>query len=70
MPVLAEMLTDESGAVTIDWVSLTAGVLLAGMATIFTIYGNGVDALVVEMSDHVNAFVAGGEADDPQGTNR
>lgn len=70
MSVLAEMLADESGAITIDWVSLTAGVLLAGMATIFTIYGNGVGALVAEMSEHVNAFVEDGEAGDPQGANR
>lgn len=43
-----EFIQDEAGAATIDWVTLTMGVLLAGIVAIYSIYGGGVSALVDE----------------------
>lgn len=55
MRVLIDFLRDDSGAVTIDWVTLTAGVLVAGLVAIFVIYGGGVSALVSETNERANA---------------
>ena len=38
----AEFLRDESGAITIDWVALTAGILLLGIVLVYAIFNNGV----------------------------
>lgn len=45
---------DDSGAVTIDWVGLTAGILLAGMVAIFAIYGNGVTVLTANVNTNMS----------------
>ena len=37
---------NEAGAVTIDWVALTAGILLLAIALVYGIFNNGVDPLV------------------------
>lgn len=37
-------LRDESGAVTIDFVSLVAGIALLGMAAVYSIFTNGVQS--------------------------
>lgn len=42
MTVFAKFLRDESGAVTIDWVALTAGILLLGIVLVYAIFNNGV----------------------------
>ena len=39
-------LSDDAGAVTIDWVALTAGVLLLAILVVYAIFNNGVDTLV------------------------
>ena len=41
---------DESGALTIDWVALSAGILLAGLVAVFAIYLNGASPAVVDMN--------------------
>lgn len=46
MSRLQSFLANEDGAITIDWVSLTAGVLIAGMITLYAIFNNGVGPLV------------------------
>ena len=38
-------LRDESGAVTIDWVALTAGVLLLAIVVVYAIFDQGVTTL-------------------------
>lgn len=43
---LRGLVRDESGAVTVDWVALTAGILLLGIAVVFAIFSEGVDPLV------------------------
>jgi len=37
---------DESGAVTVDWVALTAGSLLLGTMVVFSVFDEGVAAVV------------------------
>lgn len=43
---MIKFLGDDLGAVTIDWVAITAGVLMLGLVAIFAIYNNGVSTLV------------------------
>lgn len=43
---MIKFLGDDLGAVTIDWVAITAGVLMLGLVAIFAIYNNGVSPLV------------------------
>ena len=49
---------DERAAVTVDWVALTAGVLLLGLMVIYAIFNNGVSSVVTSIDDTVaNNFV-------------
>lgn len=45
MTAINKFIRDEAGAVTIDWVALTAGILLLGIALIYGIFNEGVDPL-------------------------
>ncbi|MEM9145457.1 MAG: pilus assembly protein [Pseudomonadota bacterium] len=42
MTIFTQFIRDEDGAVTIDWVALTAGILLLGIATVYFLFENGV----------------------------
>ncbi|MDH3666257.1 MAG: hypothetical protein OEN23_04930 [Paracoccaceae bacterium] len=44
--MFANFLRDDAGAVTIDWVALTAGILLLGIMVIYAIFNGGVSSLV------------------------
>jgi hypothetical protein len=46
----AKFLIDDAGAVTIDWVALTAGILLLGIMVVYAIFNGGVSDLV----DNIN----------------
>ena len=46
MTKFAMFLSDDAGAVTIDWVALTAGILLLGIMVVYAIFNNGVSSLV------------------------
>ena len=48
-------LSDDAGAVTIDWVALTAGILLLGIMVVYAIFNNGVSSLV----SNVNSTLSG-----------
>lgn len=50
MTMIKNFLRDDAGAVTIDWVALTAGILLLGLAVVSFIFSNGVDTLVGNIS--------------------
>jgi hypothetical protein len=50
-----KFLSDDTGAVTIDWVALTAGVLLLGIMVVYAIFNNGVSSLV----SNVNSTLVG-----------
>ncbi len=51
MTKFTKFLSDDTGAVTIDWVALTAGILLLGIMVVYAIFNNGVSSLV----DNINA---------------
>lgn len=57
-------LQNERGAVTIDWVALTAGGLLLGLALVWGIFNNGVDPVVDSIQDSLSAvqIIAPGSA--------
>ncbi len=50
-----KFLSDDAGAVTIDWVALTAGILLLGIMVVYAIFNQGVSGLV----KNINATLAG-----------
>ncbi len=55
MTKFTKFLSDDAGAVTIDWVALTAGVLLLGIMVVYAIFNNGVSSLV----SNVNSTLEG-----------
>ena len=55
MTKFTKFLSDDAGAVTIDWVALTAGVLLLGIMVVYAIFNNGVSTLV----SNVNSTLSG-----------
>lgn len=50
-------LSDDAGAVTIDWVALTAGILLLGIAVIYAIFNTGVASVVNQINDSLSAGI-------------
>ena len=54
MTMFTKFLRDDDGAITIDWVALTAGILLLGIAVVYAIFNNGVQPLI----DTVNSNLA------------
>ena len=63
-------LRDESGAVTIDWVALTAGILLLGITLVYAIFNNGVGSLATNINSNLTAAGANVSTGSPpsQGT--
>jgi Flp pilus assembly pilin Flp len=51
---------DESGAVTVDWVVLTAAIVGLGIAVLATVSG-GVNTLSADIAGDLTAQVSGGE---------
>jgi Flp pilus assembly pilin Flp len=58
MTMFTKFLRDEAGAVTIDWVALTAGILLLGIAVVYGIFNNGVDTLMGEINSNLAVAVS------------
>ncbi|MHA1529954.1 MAG: hypothetical protein ACTSVG_13115 [Alphaproteobacteria bacterium] len=50
MTKLIRFLGDDGGAITIDWVALTAGILLLGIMVIYAIFNNGVANTVLNIN--------------------
>ncbi len=63
MKIYREFFRDDTGAVTIDWVALTAGVLLLGIMVVYAIFNNGVAGLV----NSINSSLTGVELVDDVG---
>lgn len=59
MTNFVQFLRDEDGAVTIDWVALTAGILLLGIAVVYYIFENGVSQAVQNISDNLSSASTG-----------
>ncbi len=58
MTKFTEFFSDDAGAVTIDWITLTAGILLLGIMVVYAIYNGGLSNL----TPNVNATLAGAPA--------
>lgn len=56
---------NESGAVTIEWVTLTAGGLLLGMALVWSIFSNGVNPVAENVSAQISTVEIVGTGDAP-----
>ena len=54
MTTFTKFLSDDAGAVTIDWVALTAGILLLGIMVVYAIFNNGVSTLVSNVNSTLN----------------
>ena len=52
-------LSDDAGAVTIDWVALTAGILLLGIMVVYAIFNNGVSVLVLNVNSTLDSVSTG-----------
>ncbi len=50
MTTFTKFLSDDAGAVTIDWVALTAGVLLVGIMVVYAIFNVGVKSVVLNVN--------------------
>lgn len=57
MTMFTKFLRDESGAVTIDWVALTAGILLLGIAVVYGIFNSGVSELTSQINAELRTAV-------------
>ncbi len=55
MKTYGEFFRDDTGAVTIDWVALTAGILLLGIMVVYAIFNGGVASLV----GNINSTLSG-----------
>ena len=59
MRSLNKFLRDDVGAVTIDWVALTSGVLLLGIMVVYAIFNIGVSSLVLDINETMAAVSTG-----------
>ena len=58
MTKFTKFLSDDTGAVTIDWVALTAGILLLGIMVVYAIFNNGVSSLVGNINDTLSGITS------------
>ena len=56
--MLNKFIADDSGAVTIDWVALTAGILLLGIAVVYAIFNKGVQPLINAVNSNLATAVS------------
>jgi len=56
MTKFTKFLSDDAGAVTIDWVALTAGILLLGIIVVYAIFNGGVASLVSNINETLSSF--------------
>jgi len=59
MTKFTKFLSDDAGAVTIDWVALTAGILLLGIMVVYAIFNNGVSSLVSNVNSTLKGVSTG-----------
>ena len=50
MTKFTEFFGDDAGAVTIDWITLTAGILLLGIIVVYAIFNIGVSPMVTTIN--------------------
>ena len=59
MTKFTKFLSDDAGVVTIDWVALTAGILLLGIMVVYAIFNNGVANLVSNINSTLDSATTG-----------
>ncbi|MDH3668505.1 MAG: hypothetical protein OEN23_16390 [Paracoccaceae bacterium] len=59
MNKFTKFLCDDAGAITIDWVALTAGILLLGIMVVYAIFNNGVSVLVSSVNSTLESTGSG-----------
>ena len=69
MSKLVKLLKDDAGAVTIDWVALTAGILLLGIMVVYAIFNNGVSPLVDQINAALSSATTGVNTGSPPNIN-
>lgn len=65
--MLQRFFADRSGAVTVDWVALTAGALLVGITVVYSIFTNGFGELTGELNQamsNMDTTISTGDAPD------
>jgi hypothetical protein len=62
-------LRDDAGAITIDWVALTAGILLMGIMVVYAIFNGGVGVLVNDISSTLASITTDVDTGDTPGFN-
>jgi hypothetical protein len=55
--MLRQFMRDDTGAVTIDWVALTAGILLLGIAVVYGVFEGGVKPLTESINSNLGIAV-------------
>ena len=65
MTKFTDFLLDETGAVTIDWVALTAGILLLGITLVYAIFNNGVSSIAGNINSNLAAAGTSVDTGDP-----
>jgi len=68
-PYLRDFLRDDAGAITIDWVALTAGLLLLGIMVVYAIFNGGVSGLVNDISSTLAGITTDVDTGDAPGLN-
>jgi Flp pilus assembly pilin Flp len=66
---LRNFLRDDAGAITIDWVALTAGLLLLGIMVVYSIFNGGVSGLVDKISATLASITTDVDTGDAPGLN-
>ena len=57
MTRFTDFLSDDAGAVTIDWVALGSAILLLGIMVVYSIFNNGVSTLVSNVNSTLTGVV-------------
>ena len=69
MTIFTKFLSDDAGAVTIDWVALTAGILLLGIMVVYAIFNGGVSTLVKNINTTLGNITVKVDVGDAPGLN-
>ncbi len=63
--LLRRFRSDDTGAVTIDWVALTSGMLLLGIMVVYSIFDGGVNSLVTGINNTLSTVQIADVGSDP-----
>lgn len=55
MNTVERFIRAQGGAVTIDWIALSAGILLVGIAVVYSIFSSGVDGVIGNINTELSS---------------